>query len=63
MYEVSIVCEKFGVGSSCGYAGGWRTNDLSEPEPAEWGAAFAEHGWVVRDRENVARKPRHSRRS
>ncbi|ACU71878.1 hypothetical protein Caci_2969 [Catenulispora acidiphila DSM 44928] len=49
MYEVSIRCEKSGFGSSCMYAGGWRTNDLSEPEPAEWGAAFAEHGWVVRD--------------
>lgn len=49
MYEITVRCEKAGVASACGYFGGWRASDLSEPRPAEWTAAFAEHGWIERD--------------
>lgn len=49
MYEITIKCEKIGAYGGCHYAGGWRTNDLSEPPPPEYLAAFTEHGWVERD--------------
>lgn len=57
MYEINIRCEKSGFGSLCMYAGGWCTNDLSEPQPAEYAAMFAEHGWVVQDSKHYC--PRH----